>query len=96
MRQMRYEAYNWHKAQHDGVRRTIKRFVARAEEGDRRAGGDLLLYLADWMRDHTGVTDRMMTAHLRNFERRSAIISKATKSVLPQVGLPAVRKSAAS
>ena len=60
------------KGQHDGARRQVKRFVKRIEEGDRKAGAELLEYLAGWLQNHIPVTDRMMAAYLRNFERRRA------------------------
>jgi hemerythrin len=69
MREMRYQAYDWHKGQHDGVRRRVKAFVRRIEAGDGGAAEELLQYLASWMRDHTAVTDRMMSARLRAYER---------------------------
>lgn len=72
MRASRYDAFAWHKGQHDGARRQVKRFVKRIEEGDRKAGAELLEYLAGWLQNHIPVTDRMMAAYLRNFERRHA------------------------
>lgn len=70
MREMRYEAYDWHKRQHDGARRRIKTFSARIEGGETKAVAEMLRYLVEWMRDHTGVTDRMMSASLRAYERQ--------------------------
>ncbi len=72
MRASRYEALAWHKQQHNGARRQVKRFVRRIEQGEREAGSELLQYLGGWMQNHVLVTDRMMAAHLRNFERRRA------------------------
>ncbi len=72
MRASRYDALAWHKGQHDGARRQAKRFVKRIEEGDRKAGAELLQYLAGWLQGHISVTDRMMAAYLRNFDRRRA------------------------
>src|SRR5579871_4504625 len=70
MREMRYEAYDWHKASHDGLRRKVKTFCGRIHSGDRKATGELLQYLAEWLRDHTGVPDRMMSARLRAYGRQ--------------------------
>jgi hypothetical protein len=39
------------------------------EKGDSAAAGELLEFLAGWLRDHMGVADRMMGAHLRNHQR---------------------------
>jgi hemerythrin-like metal-binding protein len=72
MRASRYEALAWHKGQHDGARRQVKRFIKRIEEGDRKAGTEMLQYLVGWLEGHILVTDRMMAAYLRNFGRRRA------------------------
>jgi hemerythrin-like metal-binding protein len=61
--------YDWHKRQHDGLRRKAKAAVRRTRRGDREALPELLRYLPSWLRDHISVTDRMMGAHLRNYER---------------------------
>ena len=72
MRASRYDALAWHKGQHDGARRQVRQFIKRIEEGDRKAGAELLQYLAGWLQNHMPVTDRMMAAYLRNFQRRRA------------------------
>src|ERR1039458_10103782 len=72
MRASRYDALAWHKGQHDGARRQAKRFIKRIEEGDRKAGAEMLQYLTGWLQSHISVTDRMMAAYLRNFGRRRA------------------------
>ncbi len=72
MRASRYDALVWHKQQHDGARRLAKRFIKRIEQGDRKAGAEMIEYLAGWLPSHISVTDRMMAAHLRNFDRRRA------------------------
>jgi|ERR1017187_5381530 hemerythrin len=72
MRVSRYDAFEWHKHQHDGARRQVKQFVKRIEQGDRRATTEMLAYVASWLESHVPVTDRMMAAYLRNFERRRA------------------------
>jgi hemerythrin len=75
MRDARYEAFAWHKKQHDGVRRRLKEFGKRIEANDRQASGEMLEYLAHWLHDHTGLTDRMMGARLRNFHRERKRVS---------------------
>jgi hemerythrin-like metal-binding protein len=70
MRKARYLGRDWHKKQHDGVRRNLKEYAKRVAEDDRQASKEMLEYLSHWLHDHTAVTDRMMTACLRNFERR--------------------------
>jgi len=72
MRESRYSALAWHKQQHAGARRQLKRFIHRIEGGDHKAGAELVQYLAGWLNSHVTVADRMMAAYLRNFERRRA------------------------
>ena len=72
MRVSRYDAFEWHKHQHDGARRQVKQFVKRIEQGDRRAATEMIEYVAGWLESHVPVADRMMAAYLRNFERRRA------------------------
>ena len=72
MRASGYDAIEWHKGQHNAARRRVKRFAGRIEEGDRKAGGELIEYLASWLQNHISVSDRMMAAYLRNFERLRA------------------------
>ena len=75
MRSVGYPSFAWHKRQHDGVRRTVKELASRIEQGDPAAPTALLKYLSEWLRDHTGLTDRMMGAYLRNYERRHAALA---------------------
>ncbi len=74
MRASRYTSYNWHKQQHDAVRRRIAQFTAALNEGN----GEptlLLEYLSGWLKDHAALADRMMGAHLRNHGRGHAMAS---------------------
>lgn len=75
MREVRYEAFEWHKKQHDGVRRRLKEFGKRMEANDREAPGEMVEYLGHWLRDHTMLTDRMMGARLRNYHRERRRVS---------------------
>lgn len=75
MRDARYQGFEWHKKQHDGVRRKLKELSRRIEADDRQAPAELLEYLAHWLRDHTAVTDRMLGATLRNFGRKHEAVS---------------------
>jgi hemerythrin-like metal-binding protein len=68
MREARYEAFHWHKKQHDGVRHRLKAYAKRIEANDREAPAELH-YLAHWLHDHTALTDRILGARLRNFDR---------------------------
>jgi hemerythrin len=69
MQEARYSGFEWHKGQHDGVRRRMRHFVAALENGQADAPQLLLEYLAEWLDDHTALTDRMMGATLRNHDR---------------------------
>jgi hemerythrin len=69
MRAARYGSMRWHKQQHDNARRRVEQFVPRIEQGDAKAGLELVEYLTSWLRDHTRLADRMMGAFLRNRRR---------------------------
>jgi hemerythrin-like metal-binding protein len=69
MRASRYTSLRWHKRSHDGVRKRVRQCLLRVEKGDTDAGRELVDYLSSWLRDHTGVADRMMGAFLRNQNR---------------------------
>jgi hemerythrin len=71
----RYPGLEWHKKQHDGARRKLKQFAKRIEAGDTEAPGELTQYLRRWLKDHLAVTDRLMTASLRNVMRQRAVAS---------------------
>jgi len=51
------------------VRKRMKEFVPLIEAGDLEAGKSLTEFLGHWLKDHTGLTDRMMGAFLRNQQR---------------------------
>jgi hemerythrin len=68
----RYSAFAWHKQQHDTLRKRMRRYAALIERGDVQAGTALVEFLTHWLIDHTGVTDRMMGAHLRNRSRTAS------------------------
>ena len=61
MRSGRYPLFAWHKSLHDAVRRKLD-----AMSTDREAVPAFLEFLSAWVRDHTGVADRMMASYLRN------------------------------
>ena len=69
MRAARYGSLRWHKQAHDAAHRRGGQFVLRIEQGDIKAGLELVEYLTSWLHDHTGLADRMMGAFLRNQER---------------------------
>jgi hemerythrin len=67
MRAIHYDAFAWHKGQHDAARKKAKALAKRIEGGDSAAAGELLKFLSVWLRDHLSVSDRMMGARLRNY-----------------------------
>jgi hemerythrin len=69
MRTAAYPSYEWHKRQHDTVRKQAKFLVRRIAEGDTDAPSQLLEFLSRWLDDHTRLTDRMLAAFLRNAKR---------------------------
>ena len=69
MRAIHYTSFDWHKGQHDAVRKKAKALAKRIDAGDSAATGELLEFLAEWLRGHLGVADRMMGARLRNYLR---------------------------
>ena len=72
MRNTHYPSYAWHKQQHDTLRKRVSQFVPSIEGGDSEAAILLLDYLSGWLKDHTALTDLMMGAYLRNYERQAA------------------------
>lgn len=72
MRSSRYLSFEWHKQQHDTVRKRMRQYAPLIEAGDAEAGNALVEFLSHWLNDHTAVADRMMGAFLRN-QRRTLI-----------------------
>ncbi|MBS1859710.1 MAG: hemerythrin family protein [Acidobacteria bacterium] len=68
MRASGFEAYEWHRRQHD----TLRKRAREIDGGDNLSVTAALDYLAGWLRDHTSVADRIMAAHIRNWGRRKA------------------------
>ena len=72
MQSVAYPLYAWHRSQHETARRRLKLFIPLVESGEGEAADVFLEFLAGWLRDHTSVTDRMMGAYVRNYERAQA------------------------
>ena len=47
----------------------MEQFILRIEQGEAKAGLELVDYLTSWLGYHTRLADRMMGAFLRNQER---------------------------
>ena len=75
MRASRYPAYQWHKRQHQTAAAKAAELAGQIEEGDRDAALESLQFLSGWLRDHTGVTDRLMGAFLRNYLRTNTAVA---------------------
>jgi hemerythrin-like metal-binding protein len=69
MRDSAYPSYAWHKHQHDAARKRLKQFAERIDGGESGAVCEMVDFFRLWLRDHTGLHDRMMAAYLRNFGR---------------------------
>jgi hemerythrin len=69
MKVVHYAAFDWHKGQHDNIRKRLKAAIKQVDSGDREAWMGLLKYLNTWLGDHMTVTDRMMGAFIRNYLR---------------------------
>ena len=90
MQSVRYPSFGWHRGQHDTARRRLKLFMPLVEEGNAEAGEAFLEFLSAWLQDHTSLTDRMMAAFVRNYERAHAT------SALERWGAPALRAAASA
>jgi hemerythrin len=67
--------FAWHKLQHDTARKRAKAFAEDIEAGNTEAPMEMLEFLSRWFKDHVGLTDRMMGAHVRNHERLNAALA---------------------
>ena len=69
MTETEYPSILWHTGQHNTLRKRCAELLERIEAGDTKAPHELVRFIANWLKDHTGLADRMMGAHLRNRER---------------------------
>jgi len=72
-RQMRttgYSHYAWHQRQHHTARSKVTAFERRVRRGDLDAAREMLDFLHGWLKEHIGIADRMLAAHLRNHQRQ--------------------------
>ena len=69
MRVVHYAAFQWHKGQHDTVRKKLKQTIKALDAGERDACMPLLKFLNNWFGEHLTVPDRMMGAFIRNYLR---------------------------
>jgi hemerythrin len=69
MKVVHYSAFEWHKGQHNNIRKRLRQAIRKVDAGDKQSWMDLLKYLNTWLGDHMTVTDRMMGAFIRNYLR---------------------------
>jgi hemerythrin len=69
MRASRYYGYAWHLQSHDAARKRVRIAADRAGAGDAKGVFELVDFCQGWLRDHTGLHDRMMSAYLRGYQR---------------------------
>jgi hemerythrin-like metal-binding protein len=69
MKAAHYPALRWHKKQHDALRLRMRPRLKRIRAGQPAAADELLELLAEWLKTHTRVADRMVGAYLRNLIR---------------------------
>ena len=68
----RYSAFAWHRQQHETARTKLA-CLSECTRGDERPSiTQAFESVVEWLRDHTGVADRMFGAHLRNYRRERA------------------------
>jgi hemerythrin len=68
-------SYEWHRRQHSTARKQIRRVRTAFAAGDADAAGAYLEFLSRWLGDHLSVTDRLMSAQVRNYSRVRAAAS---------------------
>jgi hemerythrin-like metal-binding protein len=69
MRASRYSGYAWHLQSHDAARKRVRLAAERIGAGDASGVSELVDFCRGWLRDHTGLHDRMMSAYLRGYQR---------------------------
>jgi hemerythrin len=72
MREARYPLLKWHSGQHDTVRKHAAELLPLIEAEDPTASTELLEFVGLWLKEHTAVADRMMSAALRAYSRLRA------------------------
>jgi len=76
MRRTGYAQYQWHRRQHHAASSKLRVMERRIRRGDRDAAIELLDFLSAWLADHVRLADRMLGAHLRNYQR--ALVARAS------------------
>ena len=61
-----------HVEQHEGLRRRVSEVKVRFERGEIAITIELMLFLSDWLRNHTMVTDRRLGDYIRGEQKSNA------------------------
>src|SRR5579862_4540246 len=69
MKLTRYSQRAWHFRQHAAATRNLMKLGRQIRRGDREAAAQLIDFVTEWLPSHIGLSDRMLGAHLRNYER---------------------------
>ncbi|HUO31564.1 MAG TPA: bacteriohemerythrin [Bryobacteraceae bacterium] len=73
MRASRYSLYPWHRRQHRAAHSRFTLLEECIRNGDRAGALDSLAAVCRWLDDHIRLADRMLGAHLRNYQRELAV-----------------------
>ena len=73
MRRSRYPGQLWHQSQHLAGRSKMGRLVAAIQGQELGAIPAALQELGQWFKDHVGLADRMLGAHIRNDGRERLV-----------------------
>ena len=73
MRQYQYPAMQWHQRQHEAGRNKMGRLQGAMRNAAAGEPTGAFQDLAQWLKDHVHLADRMFAAHLRNQERRQPV-----------------------
>ena len=69
----RYQAFAWHQQQHHTGRAKLAALAEFTKREERTSMVEAFEAVVEWLRDHTGVADRMFGSHLRNYRRERAV-----------------------
>ena len=76
MAAMRYPEMPVHVQQHDRIRRTVKEMKARFERGEAAMTIELILFLSDWLKNHTTTTDLRLGDYIQVEQKFTAYLER--------------------
>ena len=65
-----------HVQQHDRIRRTVKEMKARFERGEAAMTIELILFLSDWLKNHTTTTDLRLGDYIQVEQKFTAYLER--------------------